>query len=581
MYNRIKAAASAFRTGVTPSAGIIEDGEGQWWGNRGSNFIVDTAAGETVSDSNVLTSTTCFACTKLLSEAVAGLPSSIVKQLKKRRRENVDSHTAQDLLCEMPNPEMNSFTFWELAVTRHVNTGNFYAEIQRDGRDRPIGLWPIHPSRVRPIRFEDGSLYWEVTGDYTGMAEYQDPAWRLAHDVRLIPDREMLNIVGFGSLNGIIGPGISPGAAEIGVELAARRYGARFYGSGGMPLGFVEHPGFINDAGKRNQLRTDLNDMRNLQQSIGVLWENAKFHAIGITPEQAQMLESRRYTGEQICSLYGVAPPLIGHLRDSKYANAGEAVRGFVMLTLRSLVERIERAVNTQVMKVRVPNKLISAFDDRTIFRMTLDGLLRGDPKMQAETWEKYRMMGVATTNDVLRDLDMNEIDSEEGEYRIVHSGTVRLDKIDEQGNRPANADTKTPEPAKQESAYNRELLIDALSQLAEPPKTQVRGADVVSSAIKTVTESAIDRINEITATQVERWREKDPKDVTAKMPDFFAKQAERLKEALRPADHMAASIDQQPISDMVVSKYTQLVGSLDSHTVFDEKLSQPKEQLL
>lgn len=555
------------------NAGLIEDGEALWWNNRGSNFITDTTSGEVVSDANLLTSTTCFACTKLLSEAVAGLPSSIVRQLKKRRRENVDSHPAQDILCEMPNPEMNSFTFWELAVTRTVNTGNFYAEIQRDGRDRPVALWPIHPSRVKPIRMQDGSLYWEITGDYTGMAEYQDPSWRIAHNVQLIPNRDMLNIVGFGSLNGVVGPGIAPGAAEIGVELAARRYGARFYGNGGMPLGFVEHPGFINDPTKRNQLRADLNDVRNLQQSIGVLWDNAKFHSIGITPEQAQMLESRRYTGEQICSLYGVAPPLIGHLRDSKYANAGEAVRGFVMLTLRSLVERIERAANTQVMKVRVPNRLVSAFDDKTIFRMTLDGLLRGDPKMQAETWEKYRMMGVATTNDVLRDLDMNEIDTPEGEYRIVHSGTVRLDKIDQQGSQ------KVAEP-KEETAYNRDFLIEGLAQNAEVPKVMVQGSNIVESAIKTVTEAAIDRINEITATQIERWREKDPKEVQAKLADFFAKQVDRLREALAPADHMAASLDRNSVSGAIVPEYRKIVESLDSHTVFDERLSQPKDQL-
>lgn len=595
-FSRLKSAYVAARAAFSgqPTAGLVDSGDALWFG-RSSSWSADTIAGETVTDTSILTSTTCYACSKVLGEVVASLPGSIMRQLKRKKREEMESHPALTLLCEMPNPEMNAYTFLEMAVHRTINTGNFYCEIQRDGRDRPIGLWPIHPTRVRPVRWPDGSLYWKVHGDYHGSAEYSDPTHRDGETLVHIPNRDMLNIVGPGSQNGIIGPGIAPGVNEIGIDLAVRRYGAEFFKSGGAPLGFMSHPAYIADPGKREQFRRDINAIKdNGRHQIGVAWDGAQYVSVGISPEQAQMLETRRYTSHALCSMYGVPPPIIGDLRDSKYANAGEAIRFFVMMTVRSLVERIERSINTQVMKVRVPGKLISTFDDKTIFRITLDSLLRGDPKAQAETWKTYREIGAVSANDVLRDLDMNEIDGPEGDYRIVPGGYTRLDNIDNQGDRLSNTtnNSGTASNADNAAAYNREYLIAGLEEAAHEPKATVQGATlqsvegntgidpnaIIRESIATIAEAAIARVNEITATQVGRWREQDPQVVATKLPEFFAKQCTRLQEALQPCDAMAEKIGEPSVSETIVFEYKAIVSALDETTVFDESLSQPSE---
>ncbi len=99
----------------------------------------------------------------------------------------------------------------------------------------------------------------------------------------------MLNIVGFGSRNGII-RSRHAGAQEIAMEFAVRRYGANFFNGGAMPSGVVEHPGFIKDDIKRANFRRDLNDIHNNKTrggQIGVLWEGAKYHEISIAPDRA------------------------------------------------------------------------------------------------------------------------------------------------------------------------------------------------------------------------------------------------------------------------------------------------------
>lgn len=120
------------------SADILSQGEHLWW--RPSNIAFasesQTVAGEAVSADSLMTSATCFACSKALAETIAGLPGFVYRSSALRKEADLNS-PAQELLAEQPNPEMDAFTFWEMAVNRLTNNGNFFAEIERDGRDRP------------------------------------------------------------------------------------------------------------------------------------------------------------------------------------------------------------------------------------------------------------------------------------------------------------------------------------------------------------------------------------------------------------------------------------------------------------
>lgn len=550
---------------------IIQQGEGRWWTPTGSRWATGTIAGEEVTDASLLTSSTCYACTKVLAESVAGLPTAIMQRMQKVRRETPDSHPAFSLLCESPNPEMDSFTFMELVVNRTINTGNFFAEIERDRRDRPVALWPIHPTRVTPMRDAEGMLFWQISSDYSGAPEYADASWR-KQNLRFLSPHNMLNVVGFGSLNGIIGPGISPGAQEIGVDFAVRRYGADFFRNGAVPLGFVEHPGWIADPIKRENFRSDLNRIHSSSRhTSGVLWEGAKYNQIGISPESAQMLETRRYTAHQLCYMYGVPPPIIGDYQDSKFATADAMIRFFVMMTIRNLVVRIERAVNRQVMHVRNQGAMKKAFDSNLIYQIVLDGLLRGDPETQAKVWETMRKNGVATANDWLQDVGMNPIEGPEGEYRIVPGGYVRLENIDNQGDRLANGNNTAPVSDNSNDdaslpSFDREKLVTLIEPMVQRTPA-VQGSDITLRATKEVSLDALTRIHQITLTQIERWREQDPKLVSEKLPGFWQKQRDRLADALQVVDRIA---DNLKVADRLADAYVASLSGLDNYDIFD-----------
>jgi HK97 family phage portal protein len=573
----------------TPQASVTpESGESHWWRPGSAWGAQRTLAGESVTEDSLLTSATCHACTRALSETVAGLPGFIYKDSIKKRDLYAQSH-AQELLTEQPNPEMDAFTFWELLVARVTNSGNFFAEIQRNTRDEPEALWPIHPSRVRPMRdTTDGSLFWEISADYTGTPAYSDPTWRQEH-LRYLGPHNMLNIVGFGSRNGIIGPGALPFSEEVGVEFAIRRYGADFFRSDATPSGMVTHPKFIDNPAKRQEFRNDINQIHtNQRHKTGVMWDGATYERIGVDPQQAQALESRKFSSDQLCKFYGVAPPIVGDYRDSKFATADAVIRAFVMITLRNLVIRCEKAINRQVLNVRNESgKMERAFSKNLIYQIAIDGLLRGDPKAQAETHRMYRETGILSTNEIRDEIGQNPVEGPEGDYRIVAGGMARLDKIDEQGSRGKNA------PEQQSASlpsFDRERLAAdiANSGVIETPTT-VRGHDpkaddpidtyetgmaaindakVVNAAVK-VAESAVARIDTITATQIERWREQDPSVVAAKMPEFFVKQGARLLDALSPLADLGMPAAAETISTAYVSGYS----SLDNYQIFDAAL--------
>lgn len=556
-----------------PTGGIISDGESRWWGNTSAWTSGGTLAGEEVSEANILTSSTCFACTKALSETAAGLPAAIMRRANDRKESYPDS-PAWELLVDQPNSEMDSFTFMELLVARVVNAGNFYAEIQRDSSDRPIALWPIHPSRVEPMRDSGGDLYWQVSHDYKGTAQFQDPTWRKKHLSFLSP-HHMLNVVGFGSTNGIISPGILPGAQEIGIDFATRRYGADFFKSGAKPAGFVTHPGYITDETKRTNFRADLNRVHvERAHQMGVLWDGATYNQIGIAPEQAQFLQTRRYTSHRLCSMYGVPPAIIGDYQDNKFATADAMLRAFVMVTLKNLVVRIEKSLSRQILNVKGDKgRLKNAFDTPLIYELAMDGLLRGDPEMQAKTWQMMRESGAATANDWRRDVGMNPIEGEHGDYLIVPGGSVRLDHIDNQGDRmkQSSADDKSAKAGLPE--FDKEAMAEMLSSMVNAPAT-VQGQsnfDLLSESVVDMAADAVSRIHAITSTQVERWREQDPKVVNSKLAPFWVKQKARLTEALLPCEKLAQKVKEGvSLSETIADLYSEHMGKFDNYNIFD-----------
>lgn len=542
----------------SPGASTMKDMEQLWWGNSISGIYGATpATGVRVTEGRALTSVTALACSRARAETLASLPPIVYKQIDETRRGRARGSDPWYLLHDEPNPDMDSMTFYELMNMRMVNRGNAFAEIERDGADRPIHLWPIHPSRVLPRRVTEGNksyVEWDVFVDSRDLVTG-------GYRFFTIPDRDMLNIPSFGG-NGIISPGVLDfGVEEISLDLSALLYGSDWFKGGARPAGMVEHPGYIEDDDVRRVFREDINKPfsgRENWNKIGVLWQGAKYKEMQASPEQAQFLETRNFTARNLCRLWNVPPAIVQIFDDYKFNTVDAMIMQFVMTCVRADAVRFERAFRRKVLCHRDDRgRLIESFGAEYFMEFLLEGLLRGDAKKQAETMEIKRRNGVVNANEWRNKDNENPLPGDQGEKYILPGGFSDLAKLGQEtsGSRPrqSNGGSDNASASDIGPQFDRQSLIGLLESRRGPRGNVSRGYSLAASerkkskpkssesselrlAAADVLVEAVARINAILANKLQRLASKnDQLNETD-----WSKHERLLAEAMLPACRVA-----------------------------------------
>lgn len=116
-----------------------------------------TTSGKTVNERTVMQTTVVYACVKILSEAVAGLPLHIYRYRAESSKECIPLHPLYHLLHDKPNPETTSFVFRETLMSHLLLWDNAYAQVVRNGRGQAVALYPLLPSKMDVSRAANGS----------------------------------------------------------------------------------------------------------------------------------------------------------------------------------------------------------------------------------------------------------------------------------------------------------------------------------------------------------------------------------------------------------------------------------------
>jgi len=107
----------------------------------------------------------------------------------------------------------------------------------------------------------------------------------------------------------------------IGMAIACEEYGASFFANGANPGGVLEHPGVLKDPAKVRESWNAVYQGSANAHRIAVLEEGMKFQPIGIPPEQAQFLETRKFQINEIARIFRVPPHMVGDLEKSSFSN--------------------------------------------------------------------------------------------------------------------------------------------------------------------------------------------------------------------------------------------------------------------
>lgn len=373
-----------------------------------------TTSGKTVNERTAMQTTAAFACVRILAEAVAGLPLHVYRYRDDGGKERIPQHPLYNLLHNEPNPEMTSFVFRETLMSHLLLWGNAYAQIVRNGRGQPIALYPLLPNKMDVSRSQSGELL------YTYYPETDESGLKPQGGTITLRRDQVLHIPGLG-FDGLVGYSpIAMAKNAIGMALATEEYGASFFANGANPGGVLEHPGVIKDIQRvKDSWNSAYQGSRNAQR-VAVLEEGMKFQAIGIPPEQAQFLETRKFQINEIARIFRVPPHMVGDLDKSSFSNIEQQSLEFVKYTLDPWVVRWEQSLCQSLL---LPSEKSAIF-----IRFNLDGLLRGDYASRMNGYATGRQNGWMSANDIRELEDMNRIPKEEGgDLYLVNGNMTKL----------------------------------------------------------------------------------------------------------------------------------------------------------
>ena len=423
--------------------------EGRDWDYESGGYGANrNPSGVRVDADTALRSTVVLACVRVLASSVAGLPLHLYRRLDDGGKARASEVPLYRTIHERPNNWQTSYEWREQIMLHLLLHGNAYVEITGAGPTRQ--LIALHPSRMKVEQVESGSLryvYREANGSQTTYTQSQ-----IMH-LRWLSDD---------GVNGMVPVELARDA--IGLARACEIHGAAYFGNGARP-GIVLATDSTLSADAAENLRNQWERMhRGADRShrTAVLQGGIKPHEVGgSNMQESQFLETRRFSVEEICRIYGVPPHLVGDLTRSSFSNIEQQSLDFLTNGLVPWLRRIESAIGRDLI---TDDNLFAEFDTR--------GILRADAAGRASYYNTLWNLGVASVNEIRSWENMNPVDG--GDTRFVQLNMTTLDKA-----------AAEPEPVP--SAVVEEIVVDPAAPSpadAEPQVAEVslNGAQITGA---------------------------------------------------------------------------------------------------
>lgn len=329
-----------------------------------------TLSGAAVTPDLALRVAAVYSCVTLIADSISMLPATLYRRLPNNSRAPAVDVALYHLLRRRPNPWQTTAEWLQMMTGHLLMRGAAYSRIVSQTRSVDA-LVPLHPDRVTPFWAPDGSIgyrYQPETGPAEILLQNEVHVWR-----------------------GFSGDPVKPlsplrlHAESIGLALATEEHGARLFGQGTQVAGVLKAPGAISDAAfehLRQSWAERYQGVGNAHKPV-ILEEGLEWQKIGLTADESQFLETRRYQRGEIASIYRVPPHMIGDMdKTSAWGTGVEQLSiGYVTYTLQPHITRIEQAMERDLLTER---------EQRDLFvKLEVAALLRGDMKAQADYYAR------------------------------------------------------------------------------------------------------------------------------------------------------------------------------------------------
>lgn len=356
------------------AGGALRDQPGEQTGKPNAVLVDDSA---NIGADLALQISTVWSCVSRRASTMASLPLFVYRRQGDRRTLDRDSRTWQ-VLHDSPNRRMTPYEFWQAMMMNHDLRGNAYARIDRDARTgEAVAMWPMPADQVQPHVLKDGSMVY---------------LYRIGDDLAALAEENVLHLKEMG--NGTVGlPRLDYMRATTTEAKSAQWQANRVFGSSGKPTGILMLDRVLK-ADQRKALQDRFSEMAAGNTGrLFLLEADMKYQQLSLSPEDQQLLDSRRFGVEEICRWFDVPPVLAHHSNVTTWGSGIEQiVDGFHKFTIRPLAVSVEQAIAKRV--------LTPAQRSRLTVEFSLDALLRASLKDRMQIYSTATQNGIYSRNE-------------------------------------------------------------------------------------------------------------------------------------------------------------------------------------
>lgn len=297
-----------------------------------------SSTGLNVTSMSAMRLSAVYSCVRVLSETFAVLPFKLYRMSDDGGRDLVKDHWIYRLFAKRPNSFQTPFEWREMIQGHLCLRGNAFNELTIDSNGQITDLVPIHPDRIKAQLMENGDYSYIVT-DLNGTQ-------------RRLSRGKVWHLRGLSS-DGITGMNPIEIAADVlGLGIAAQTYGARFFANDAKPGGWLEMTGKFADNEAKEDFKKSWAEAQGGRNrgKTAVLQSGMKYHELNMNNNDAQFLETRKFSRSEIASLFRIPPHMIGDLEKATFSNIEQQSLDFVIHTMTPWAERWESSIESVLM---------------------------------------------------------------------------------------------------------------------------------------------------------------------------------------------------------------------------------------
>ncbi|MBB3322167.1 phage portal protein [Atlantibacter sp. RC6] len=357
--------------------------------DKGSQMAGTSAHGvvgdSVVTDERNMQISTVWACIRLISTVTASLPLDVYETRDDQRKKVAGTHPLAKLLRFRPNNFMTALEFREAMTMQLCAYGNAYAHVERNSVGDVISMVPLMSANME-VRLSDNGK--NIIYRYRRDTEYAD-----------FSQKEIFHLKGFG-FNGLTG--LSPlafSAKSAGVAIAMEDNQREFFANGAKSPQILMTDGKVLTKEQRGQLEENFKEIAGgpVKKRLWILESGFTTQAIGVSPQDSEILAARKFQVAELARFYGVPPHLVGDVEKTTSWGSGieQQNLGFLQYTLKPYLDRWEYSIERWLVKESEQGVIHAEHN--------LDGLLRGDSTSRASFMQIMVNTGIRTVNEVRR----------------------------------------------------------------------------------------------------------------------------------------------------------------------------------